>query len=83
MLLKVDTHSFESISGQERNQTWVLFFQLVCNVFERLPHSILDHLFLSLLDLLESLVEISKDLAQEGRTGLLYLLANRSYSFLV
>lgn len=56
VLGKVDTHAFEAISGEEWDEGGIILLHLVSDELERFPHSILDHLLLCLLHLLEAFV---------------------------
>lgn len=67
---EVNAHSFQAISGEERNKGGIFLFHLISDILKGLPHGILDHLLFGLLDLLESLVEVGENLGEEGRVGL-------------
>ena len=56
VLGEVDAHALESVGGEQGYERGVLFFQLVCDVFEGFAHGVLDHLLFGLLHLLEALV---------------------------
>ena len=68
MFPEVDTHPLKSISGQKRYQTGVLLLELISDIFERFSHGVFDHLLLCFSHLLESFVEVVKDLIQERRS---------------
>ena len=81
MLPKVDAHAFKSICGQDWDQTGIFLFELICDIFEGFSHRILDHLLLSLLDLLESLIEVVKNLHKEWWAVVLHLLSYHCDAF--
>lgn len=66
MFGEVNAHSFQAISGEEWNERGIFLFHLVSDILKGLPHGVLDHLFLGLLNLLEALVEVGEDLREEG-----------------
>ena len=74
MFFEINAHALESVSGEERDQAWVLFFELISDVFEGLPHSVFDHLFFGLFDFFESFVEVIKDLNQKWWPSLFQFL---------
>lgn len=82
VLSKVDAHAFKSISCQDWDQTGVFFLELICDVFEGFSHGVLDHLFFSLLDLLEPFVEVVKHLHQEWWAVVLHLLPHHCNTLL-
>lgn len=83
MLRKVNAHTLESISGQQRYQRRILFFHLVSYVFEGFSHRVFNHLLLGLLNLLEPLIEIGENLRKKRRVRLVKGLFDRHDPLLV
>lgn len=83
MLSEVYAHSFEAVSGQKRDQAWILLLQLVCYILERFPHCVLYHLFLCLFHLLESPVQVVVHLSKERGSLLIDLLSDGSHSIFI
>lgn len=83
MLGEVNAHSFQAVSGEERNERGIFLFHLISDILKGLPHGILDHFFLGLLDLLEPLVEVGENLRDEGRVGLIERLFDSHDALLI
>jgi hypothetical protein len=74
ILCEINAHSLHTVSGKDRDEAWVLLFQLVSNELERFPHGVFDHFLFGFFGFFKPFVKVLKQLGHEILALILHLL---------